>query len=330
MKFVQSRRAFGKTLGKASLAGLAATLAPLGNARAADAALSFQSIWINDPEFIGYFIALDKGYYTAEGIDLTYIPGGPDVIPQAALLTGKAEIGLTSLIETATAVAEKGAPFKIIGAQFQKSPDSVISLAESGIRSIKDLAGKSVACPPLSLISFKVLLSLNGVSEDAVKIVPYAFDPTPLASGEVDAVVDFMTSLPFIVEQSSGKKASYMLFYDVGLPFGQDLVTVTDDSLRTRRKEIVAFMRASRKGWQDGFADPARYVAAYQDSWFKGNGVSPEAALFHSRTQIGLMQNPNGVYAMDADWIDKNLATLDKVGVKASRALFDASVLAEL
>ena len=327
MKFVQSRRAFGKT----ALAGLAAAaFSPLGRARAADAPLSFQSIWINDPEFIGYFIGIDNGYYKAEGIDLNYIPGGPDVIPQAALLTGKADIGLTSLIETASAVSEKGATFKIIGAQFQKSPDSVISLEATGIKSIKDLAGKTVACPPLSLGGFKVLLGINGVAEDQVKIVPYAFDPTPLATGQVDAVVDFMTSLPFIVEQTSGKKASYLLFYDFGLPFGQDLVTVTDEALKSRRKEIVGFLRASRKGWTEDFANPLKYTKAYQDTWFKGNGYTPEAAEFHSKVQIGLMENPKGVYTMDADWIDKNLATLDKVGVKASKDLFDTSVLDEL
>ncbi len=327
MQFTQTRRAFGKT----ALAGLAAAaFTPLGRASAAEAALSFQSIWINDPEFIGYFIAIDKGWYKEAGLDLTYIPGGPDVIPQASLLTGKADIALTSLIETASAVSEKGATFKIIGAQFQKSPDSVISLEQTGIKTIKDLVGKTVACPPLSLGTFKVLLGLNGVTEDQLKIVPYAFDPTPLATGQVDAVVDFMTSLPFIVEQTSGKKASYMLFYDFGLPFGQDLVTVTEETLKSRRKDIVAFMRASRKGWNEDIANPEKYTKEFENTWFKGNGYTPEAALFHSRIQVDLMTNPNGVFAMDESWIEKNLATLDKVGVKADKSLFDTSILAEL
>lgn len=327
MTFRPTRRA----LGKGALAGLAAAaFAPIGSAHAAEAPLAFQSIWINDPEFIGYFIAIDKGWYKDEGLDLTYIPGGPDVIPQASLLTGKADIALTALIETASAVSEKGAPFKIIGAQFQKSPDSVISLEASGITSIKDLVGKTIACPPLSLGTFKVLLGLNGVAEDQLKIVPYAFDPTPLATGQVDAVVDFMTSLPFIVEQTSGKKASYLLFYDFGLPFGQDLVTVSEETLKNRRKDIVGFMRASRKGWNEEFANPGKYVKDYENSWFKGNGYTPEAALFHAGVQAPLMQNPKGIFTIDDASIEANLATLDKVGVKADKSLFDTSILAEL
>lgn len=326
MKSTLTRRGFGK----AALAGLAAAALPLGVARAAGTPLNFQSIWINDPEFSGYFIALDKGYYAAEGLDVNYLPGGPDVIPQASLLTGKADIALTSLIETASAVSEKGAPFKIVGAQFQKSPDSVISLEATGIKSIKDLVGKTVACPPLSLGTFKVLLGLNGVTEDQVKIVPYAFDPTPLATGQVDAVVDFMTSLPFIIEQTSGKKASFILFYDSGMPFGQDFVTVTEDTLKNRRKDVVAFLRASRKGWNDDFADPLKYTKEFENTWYKGNGYTPEAAEYHSKIQIPLMQNPKGVFTIDDESIEKNIASLDKIGVKANKDLFDTSLLAEL
>lgn len=326
MKTMLTRRGFGK----AALAGLAAASLPIARARAAGTPLNFQSIWINDPEFVGYFIAIDKGYYAAEGLDLNYMPGGPDVIPQAALLTGKADIALTSLIESANAVAKKGAPFKIVGAQFQKSPDSVISLEATGIKTVKDLVGKTVACPPLSLGAFKVLLASNGVAEDQVKIVPYAFDPTPLATGQVDAVVDFMTSLPFIVEQSSGKKATYILSYDAGLPFGQDFVTVTEDTLKNRRKDVVAFLRASRKGWNDDFANPVQYVKDYENSWFKGNGYTPEAAEYHAKIQIPLIQSPAGVFAIDDEAIGKNLAALDKIGIKANKDLFDNSLLAEL
>jgi ABC-type nitrate/sulfonate/bicarbonate transport system substrate-binding protein len=326
MRSTLTRRGFGK----AALAGLAAATLPLGSARAAGTPLNFQSIWINDPEFAGYFIALDKGYYAAEGLDVNYIPGGPDVIPQASLLTGKADIALTSLIETASAVSEKGAPFKIVGAQFQKSPDSVISLEATGIKTMKDLVGKTVACSTLSLGTFKVLLGLNGVAEDDVKIVPYAFDPTPLATGQVDAVVDFMTSLPFIVEQTSGKKATYMLFYDYGMPFGQDFVTVSEETLKNRRADVVAFLRASRKGWNDNFADPIQYTKEFENSWYKGNGYTPEAAEFHAKIQIPLMENPKGVFTIDDESIAKNIASLEKIGVAANKDLFDPSLLAEL
>jgi len=93
MKLSMSRRNFTRT----AVAGLAAaSVGAFGRgALAAESKIAFQSIWINDPEFSGYFIALDKGYYKAEGLAVDYLPGGPDVIPQASLLTGKADIALT-------------------------------------------------------------------------------------------------------------------------------------------------------------------------------------------------------------------------------------------
>ena len=51
------------------------------------AKLTLQAAWVNDAEFMGYFIAMDKGFYKAEGLDLTYLSGGPDVIPEASLLS---------------------------------------------------------------------------------------------------------------------------------------------------------------------------------------------------------------------------------------------------
>jgi len=323
-----SRRHFNTLLG----VGAAATGLAAGFPRQAQAAeeLNFQSIWLNDPEFLGYMIAIDKGYYAAAGLKVNYFPGGPNLIPEGALLAGKADVALTNMVGLAIAVSQKGAPLKVIGTQFQKSPLGVISLASSNIKGPKDLIGKTVAAPPLSLAIFKACLAVNGVPADKVKVVPFNFDPTPLATGNVDAAVDFVTELPFLVEQKGGKKASYFLFYDFGLPLYIDLVTVTADTLKSKRKQLVEFLRASRKGWVENDADPEKYPKQYEQTWFKGNGSSIEAMVFHNRTQIPLMNSSKGLFSMDEAGIKRNLDALDKVGIKANASMFDLSILAEL
>jgi ABC-type nitrate/sulfonate/bicarbonate transport system substrate-binding protein len=205
MTLVTSRRQFSKTalgLGAGAL-GLAGALPR--NAAAADE-LNFQSIWLNDPEFLGYMIAIDKGYYAADGLKVNYFPGGPNLIPEGALLSGKADVALTNAVGLAIAVSQKGAPLKVIGTQFQKSPLGVISLASSNIKEPKDLIGKTVAAPPLSLAIFKACLAVNNVPADKVKVVPFNFDPTPLATGNVDAAVDFVTELPFLSSRRAGRR----------------------------------------------------------------------------------------------------------------------------
>jgi ABC-type nitrate/sulfonate/bicarbonate transport system substrate-binding protein len=327
MTFSLTRRQFNNAM----LSGMAAGALGLSanSAHAAETVLNFQSIWINDPEFLGYYIAMENGFYAAEGLKLNYMPGGPNLIPEGALLTGKADVALTGVINTAQAI-NKGAQLKIIGTQFQKNPQGVISLEASNIKEPKDLIGKTIACPPLSLLNFKAMLIANSIPTEQVKIVPYAFDPTPLATGSVDAVFDFITSLPFIVEQKSGKKTRYFLAYDWALPFYIDAVTVTAETLKTKRKELLGFIRASRKGWVEDFADPSKYLTKYAETWFKGNGYTPEAAEYHSKVQIAIMEHPKGVFFMDDDGVQKNLDSLAKVGVKASKDLFDTSILAEV
>src|ERR1700730_17787150 len=70
--------------------------------------LSFQASWSNDAEFAGYFLAIDRGYYRQSGIDLNYFSGGPDLIPEASLVSGRADIALTVPETTAKAVASQG------------------------------------------------------------------------------------------------------------------------------------------------------------------------------------------------------------------------------
>ncbi|MBY5972457.1 ABC transporter substrate-binding protein [Ferrimonas balearica] len=321
-----SRRAFTAS----ALGGLAAASVP-GRLFAQDlTTLTLQAIWINDPEFNGYYIAMEEGYYADEGLKIDYIPGGPDVIPQASLLTGKADIALVSPMETAEAIFEKGADFKVIGAQFQKSPDSVIFLKDSGIETMKDLEGRTVACPPLNVGPFKVVLSLAGVDGEKVNFVPYTFDPTPLVAGQVDAVVDFMTSMPYVISQAAGKESDFILFSDVGMVMGQDLVCANVETIETRREDLVGFLRASRRGWEKEFEAPGKAALEWEDSWFKGNGYTPDMTQFHSNIQVDLIQHPDGIFAMDDEWIAATIESMHKVGIEADESMFDTSLLKEI
>jgi hypothetical protein len=300
-----SRRAFveGSLLGAA-----AATMGSKVGFAAGLTKLNFQTIWLNDPEFLGYMLAIDKGYYKEEGLDVNYLPGGPNVVSQGSLLTGKADVALSEMLATASAIVQKGAPLKIIGVQFQKSPLGIVSLASSNIKGPKDLIGKTIAVPTISFQNFAALSKLHDI-EGKVKVVP---------------------QVPFIVEQKSGKKASYFLFDDNGLPLFMDLVTVTDDTLAKRRGDLVKFLRASRKGWAENFKDPSVYPKIYHETWFKGVGSTLEAEESFNKIESSLMEHPKGVYTLSEEAISANLESLAKVGIKASRSMFDTNLVAEI
>ena len=144
-----------------ALMGAAAAFPAMSRFAHAATPFTFQASWINDAEFAGYFLAADKGYYTEEGLDLAYLPGGPDVIPESTIIAGKADLTLTTPDTTIKAIVEQGAPFKIIGAQYQKNPIGIVSLAKNPINEPKDLIGKTLAVPPVNVISVEAMLKIS-------------------------------------------------------------------------------------------------------------------------------------------------------------------------
>ncbi|WFE76963.1 ABC transporter substrate-binding protein [Roseinatronobacter sp. S2] len=295
----------------------------------ANTPFTMQSAWINDAEFAGYFIGLDQGYYTEEGLDLTYLPGGPDVIPESSIIAGRADLSLTTPDTTIKAIVEQGAPFKIIGAQYQKNPIGIVSLAKSPILTPQDMIGKTIAVPPVNTISVEAMLAINGIDRSQVNIVPYSYDPTPLIRGEIDASLDFTTNVPYTIE-TMGEEAVSFLLYDFGFTIYNDTVVVTEETLRTKRAELVGWLRASRRGWVENFADPDLWPPRWMDSWFAGTGRSLENELFFNHAQQPLMESPAGYMAMTEDGIDANLEALARVGINGTRDMFDTTLLEEI
>ncbi|WP_421761536.1 ABC transporter substrate-binding protein [Devosia sp.] len=299
-----------------------------GLARAASP-LTFQASWINDAEFAGYFTAIDKGYYTAEGLDLTYLSGGPDVIPESALIAGKADITVTTPDTTVTAITQQQAPFKIIGAQYQKNPIGIVSLAKNPITKPQDLVGKTLAVPPVNVVSVEAMLKISGVDRASVNIVPYAYDPTPLIKGEIDASLDFTTNVPYTIKLAGAEATSFLL-YDFGFTIFNDTLVVTTDTLKAKRKEIVAFLKASRMGWEENLKDPAVYPPTFAETWFKGTGREIDNEVYFNTAQKPLIEAVGGIFSMSEEAIAANIEALAAVGIVATRDMFDTTVLEEI
>lgn len=313
------------------LALMAAGAAAPTFARLAYAAspLTMQASWSNDAEFTGYFTAIDNGYYKDQGLDFTYLPGGPDVIPESSIIAGKADVTLTTPDTTIKAIVEQGAKFKIIGAQYQKNPHGIISLASKPINSPKDLIGKTLAVPPVNVISVEVMLRINNVDRSQVNIVPYSYDPTPLIKGEIDASLDFTTNVPFTLKQQGAEPHSFLL-YDFGYTIFNDTIVVTEETLAAKRKELVSWLRASRKGWEENLKDPSVYPPKFADSWFKGTGRSIENEVFFNTAQKPLVEAKAGMLSMSEDGIAKTIEALSQAGIKAKRDMFDTTLLEEV
>lgn len=292
-------------------------------------ALSMQSPWINDAEFIGYFVAMNEGYFRQEGLEYQYLSGGPTKVADQVLASKNALVALTNPETTVNMILKENAPFKIIGTQYQKSPLGIVSLAKNKISSPQDLVGRRVAVPDANQITLDAFLKLNKIDPKQVKTVPYAYDPTPLVEGKVDATVDFVTNVPFSIRQA-GQEPSSFLFYDFGFKVFMDTVVVREETIATHRDALVGFLRASRKGWVENYSDPEKWPPRFMKTHFAGTNRSVENEIYFNRAQQPLMQSAQGYFSMSEDDINSTIASLNSIGLKATREMFDTTLLAQI
>ncbi len=120
------------------------------------------------------------------------------------------------------------------------------------------------------------------------------------------------------------------MLYDFGFTIFNDTVVVTEETLKAKRKDIVAFLRASRKGWDENLKDPAAYPPKFADTWFKGTGRSIENEVYFNTAQKPLIESPNGVFSMSEEAIENTIKALGAIGIAAKRDHFDTTLLEEI
>ena len=104
-----------------------------------------QLSWIKNVEFAGEYFADSKGYYADAGFDGGRPRRRPGRPARPSSCSGSADVALSDAVADGAAVANEGAPLKIIGTTFQKNPFTILSLADGGnIATPEDLVGKKI------------------------------------------------------------------------------------------------------------------------------------------------------------------------------------------
>ncbi|HHX64157.1 MAG TPA: ABC transporter substrate-binding protein, partial [Chloroflexi bacterium] len=150
--------------------------------------------WVPNTNHTGFYVALDKGWYAEEGIDLD-IQSPAD--PSAALrqvAAGNTEFGV-SFQEEVTIARSSDIPIVSIGAIIQHNTAALAALADSGIRTAADFEGKTYASYglPIERPILEGLMGCEGADADTVEFVDVGFDAFPaLLSGRVDLALIFL------------------------------------------------------------------------------------------------------------------------------------------
>ncbi|MGW5309082.1 ABC transporter substrate-binding protein [Nocardia thailandica] len=297
--------------------------------------VAVQLSWLKNIEFAGEYFADARGYFRDAGFgSVNLVAGGAaSTSVEAGLDTGKVWLGLSAPQTTAPAVLE-GLPAKIVAATYQKNPFAIVSSAARPITSPADMKGRRIGVQDTNQLIFNALLSANGMKPGDVTIVPAQFDPTPLANGEVDGWVSYVTNEP-ITLTAKGFANTHFLFADFGLPLVAETLTVTQKTIDTERDKLKAFLTAEIKGWKDAVADPAESARLAVEVYGKDQKLDLAEQTLEARAQNDLVVSAatrtDGLLTMTDALVEQNIAALRtaKIDITAAQ-LFDLSVLREV
>jgi ABC-type nitrate/sulfonate/bicarbonate transport system substrate-binding protein len=296
--------------------------------------VSLQLDYLQNVQFAGSLMALAKGYYRAAGLDVTVLPGGPNLAPEPVVVSGRALVGITHTAEGIEAI-DNGADLTVIGATFQKSPTCLVSLASKPIRTPKEMVGKTIGVSDTNLPIWDAFLKVNKIAPSSVKVNTVQFSPQPLASGQIDGLIGFYTNEPIILDLQGVKTYAFLL-NDFGYPIVDDIYIVKSSSLKdpVMRKQIVGLMTGEAKGWRAAFAAPHEAAHLAVDVYGKKLGLSLEQQYLDMKAEAALVTSPDtaahGLFHMSPTTVEETVRSLALGGTKASPKMFTNEILDEV
>ena len=242
----------------------AAALGLWGAAAQAADDLTLQLKWVTQAQFAGYYVALDKGFYEEEDLNVTIKPGGPDIAPTQVLAGGGADVTV-EWMPAALAAREKGLGMVNIAQPFKSSGMMLTCRKDAGVTSTEDFAGKTLGVwffgnefPFLSWMS-KLEIPTDG-SDNGVTVLKQGFNVDPLLQGQA-ACVSTMTYNEYWQVIDAGLTPDDLTVFkyeDQGVATLEDGLYALEENLADPAFEdkMVRFVRASMKGWKYAEANP--------------------------------------------------------------------------
>jgi len=242
-------------------------------AHAADE-VRLQLQWVTQAQFAGYYVALDKGYYDAEDLDVTILPGGPDIAPPQVLAGGGAD-AMLNWMPSALAARERGLPVVNIAQPFKSSGLMLTCWKDTGIKSPADFKGKTIGVwffgneyPFLSWMSQEGISTDGGA--DGVTVLRQGFNVDPLLQRQADCI-STMTYNEYGQVLDAGVSEDELVTFkyeNQGVATLEDGMYVLEDNLKDPAfaDKMVRFVRASMKGWKYAEANPGEAAEIVLDN----------------------------------------------------------------
>jgi NitT/TauT family transport system substrate-binding protein len=229
----------------------------------AQTAIRYALDWRFEGPAAPYFVAIDKGYYKAEGLDVTIDPGTGSVEGINRVASGAYQMGfadINSLVKFRD--NPQNSAVRAVMMVYDTPAFSIVTLKSKGISKPKDLEGKILGAPAPdgAYAQWPIFVDANKIDASKVKIenVGFPVREPMLAQGKVDAITGFWFSSYMNLKANGikGEDIVVLMMRDHGVDLYGNVVIVNPEFAKTNPKAVAGFVRATIKGIQDTIKNP--------------------------------------------------------------------------
>jgi len=307
-------RLFSRAIAAAS--ALATVLTIIGTPVLAQTKLTFL---LNVPPAgynAGFELAVEKGLYHEAGLDVTIEPGNGSQTTAQLLAVGKYDIGFADSAPVMKLVSQ-GAKVKVLATILQGNPNAVTALKKTGLKSVADIKGRSVAMPTAgSQVSlFPLVLAANNLKESDIKLVsmPPEAMVSALIQGTVEVILGSVDQYDIQLKNQNQEFDSY-LFIDSGASTVSTSIIASEEFLSKNPEAAKKFVAASLKGWYATLDNPAEAVAAMKKMFPDANEKLAPAQIEATRFLMCVNHAKFVGKALPQQW-DDTVKTFVKIDV---------------
>lgn len=238
-------------------------------AHAADS-LTVQLDWLPGGDKAFVYAGVQQGFFKAEGLDVKIVPGRGSSDAVTKIASGAADVGFGGISALMMAAAESNSPVpvKAVMSLYSKQPDALFTRADSKIKTLKDMEGKTVAMPTFSSSNalWPVVLQKNGVDPAKIKVIktdPATLAPM-LAQGRVDATINWVTVAPAFqaVLKQANKDLAVLPWTQFGLDGYGWSALASDKTIKDRPDVLKRYLRALSKSLAFSIEQPQKAAEA--------------------------------------------------------------------